>query len=94
MRTSGVLALPIEHSHALRVSTLAQHHRDPVDRLLVAQSQVEGIPLVTADAIFERYDVDIVVARQRHDFRVPSDPAPWAGLDRIQRTTDSQPPRV
>ncbi|HEY6319306.1 MAG TPA: type II toxin-antitoxin system VapC family toxin [Acidimicrobiia bacterium] len=63
MRTSGVLALPIEHPHALRVSALERHHRDPFDRLLVAQSQVEGVALVTADPIFERYDVDLVVAR-------------------------------
>ncbi len=63
MRTSGVLALPIEHPHALRVSALEQHHRDPFDRLLVAQAQVEGIALVTADPIFERYDVDLIVAR-------------------------------
>lgn len=63
MRTSGVVALPIEHSHALRVSTLEQHHRDPFDRLLVAQSQVEGVALVTADPIFDRYDVELISAR-------------------------------
>jgi PIN domain nuclease of toxin-antitoxin system len=62
MRTSGVVALPIEHPHALRVATLEHHHRDPFDRLLVAQSQLEGIPLLTADPIFDRYDVHVIRA--------------------------------
>jgi PIN domain nuclease of toxin-antitoxin system len=63
MRTSGVVALPIEHSHALRVSGLERQHRDPFDRLLVAQCQIERIALVTADPIFERYDVELISAR-------------------------------
>ncbi len=62
MRTSGVLALPIEHAHALRVAALAPHHRDPFDRLLVAQAQLEGVPLVTADPIFDRYDIEVIRA--------------------------------
>ncbi|MSO79559.1 MAG: type II toxin-antitoxin system VapC family toxin [Acidimicrobiia bacterium] len=62
MRTSGVLALPIEHAHALRVATLAPHHRDPFDRLLVAQAQLEGVPLLTADPIFDRYDIEVIRA--------------------------------
>ena len=62
MHTSGVSALPVEHSHALRVSALEHHHRDPFDRLLIAQSQVERVPLLTADAVFGRYDVEIIPA--------------------------------
>lgn len=42
-------ALPVEHSHVLRVAELAPHHRDPFDRLLVAQAELEAATLVTAD---------------------------------------------
>ena len=62
MRATGVNALAIEHTQALRVSALEPHHRDPFDRLLVAQSQVEGAPLLTADPIFGRYDVETIRA--------------------------------
>lgn len=63
MRRSGVTGLPISHIHALTAAALPQHHRDPFDRVLVAQAQVEGLTLVTADAILERYDVPMVRVR-------------------------------
>ena len=56
------LPLPVEHAHALRVATLPAHHRDPFDRLLIAQAQIEGLAIVTSDRLFERYDVQIVPA--------------------------------
>jgi len=62
MRSSGVVGLPIEHSHALRVASLPLHHRDPFDRLLVAQAQVERLPLLSADKQLARYDVEILWA--------------------------------
>lgn len=62
MRTSGVTPLAVAHSHALRVGHLEQHHRDPFDRLLVAQAQVENLALMTADSVFGRYDVATVPA--------------------------------
>ena len=49
--------LPIELSHALHVFTLPDHHRDPFDRILIAQTQVESLILVTADVLMRRYDV-------------------------------------
>jgi PIN domain nuclease of toxin-antitoxin system len=49
--------LPIELQHTALVATLPYHHRDPFDRLLIAQSLVEQIPIVTGDAIFDRYGV-------------------------------------
>ena len=55
-------ALPIDHSHALRVATLPPHHRDPFDRILVAQSQIEDLPILTADPIFDRYEVTVIPA--------------------------------
>ena len=62
MRTSGVVGLPVEHVHALHVATLPPHHRDPFDRLLVAQAQVEAIPLLTADPRLAEYDVETISA--------------------------------
>ncbi len=62
MRRSGVLGLPIEHAHALAVGALPAHHRDPFDRLLIAQSQIESLAILTADPVFERYEVEVVRA--------------------------------
>lgn len=61
--TSGVTALPVHHVHALAVAALPQHHRDPFDRLLVAQARVEKVPLLTADPQLATYDVEIRPAR-------------------------------
>ena len=52
--------LPIQLSHALQVYSLPEIHKDPFDRLLVAQSQLESLPLLTADAEIARYDVNII----------------------------------
>ena len=49
--------LPITVEYAERVSTLPPHHKDPFDRLVVAQALVAGIPVVSADAAFDRYGV-------------------------------------
>ena len=51
--------LPVDAQHAWKVRALPLHHRDPFDRVLVAQALVEGLPVVTADARFGRYDVDV-----------------------------------
>lgn len=58
MRQTGVEPLEIAVSHTLRVSELPPHHRDPFDRLLVAQAQLERIPIMTSDAKVARYEVD------------------------------------
>ncbi len=58
----GIIPLPISLQHALRVASLPHHHRDPFDRLLVAQARVEGIPLLTADARLSAYEVQIIRA--------------------------------
>lgn len=49
--------LPITVEHAEAQATLAKHHGDPFDRLLVAQSMVEGIPIVSGDSILDRYGI-------------------------------------
>ncbi len=60
MTKHGFDALPVSLAHALRVSGLPHHHRDPFDRLLVAQALVEGLPIVTGDENFARYGVEVV----------------------------------
>jgi PIN domain nuclease of toxin-antitoxin system len=57
MTRLGCLSLPVQISHALRVASLPRHHADPFDRLLVAQAQLEDLPLVTSDPAITRYDV-------------------------------------
>ena len=52
-----LIVLPITLDHAERQAGLPFHHRDPFDRLLAAQSLVEGIPLVSTDVMFDRYGV-------------------------------------
>jgi len=62
MAEDGLVGLPIEHPHVLRVGHLPPHHRDPFDRVLVAQAQVEGLTLLTADPQLAAYDVQIIRA--------------------------------
>ena len=50
-------ALPIGMEHAVRAGLLPLHHRDPFDRLLVAQAQALGIPILSADRGLDAYDV-------------------------------------
>ena len=57
-----VSVLPLEISHAIRLASLPFHHRDPFDRLLIAQAQVENLPLMTADSRLEEYNVQIIPA--------------------------------
>ena len=49
--------LAIELAHATFVESLPTHHKDPFDRLLVAQTLIDRLPLVSADAIFDQYGV-------------------------------------
>lgn len=53
----GFGILPILPAHAVLLCTLPFHHRDPFDRLLVAQSLVERLPLVSADGVLDRYGI-------------------------------------
>ena len=52
--------LPLTFEHAERAATLPPHHRDPFDRMLVAQARVEGLVLVTRDARISLYDVSTI----------------------------------
>jgi|SRR5277367_4343264 len=52
--------LPIKLDHVLRIESLEEHHRDPFDRILIAQSIEEKLPLVTSDPQFERYPIELI----------------------------------
>ena len=54
---NGFRHLPVETRHTAALTTLPYHHRDPFDRLMVAQAMVEGIPLVSADAVLDQYPI-------------------------------------
>jgi PIN domain nuclease of toxin-antitoxin system len=58
MRLMSLKPLDITHVHALAVEDLPNHHRDPFDRMLIAQARVEQMILLTADRIFEKYEVE------------------------------------
>ncbi len=57
LATNHFTLLGIELAHATCVENLPAHHKDPFDRLLVAQALVENMPLVSADAVFDQYGV-------------------------------------
>jgi PIN domain nuclease of toxin-antitoxin system len=57
IRISGARPLAIEHTHALAVARLPQLHRDPFDRLLVAQANLLDMPILTADPEIAQYSV-------------------------------------
>ena len=57
---SGFLELPVTFQHAELVATLPPHHRDPFDRLLVAQALAEKLTLVTRDPAFGAYDLPLI----------------------------------
>jgi len=59
---SGFERLLITFSYAERAAGLPPHHRDPFDRMLVAQAQAEGLTLVTHDRLLEPYEVEILWA--------------------------------
>lgn len=60
MRVSGVREVPITHAHALAIGVPPPQHRDPFDRRLVAQAQIEGMTLATANSTFAHHDVRLI----------------------------------
>ena len=62
MLRSAVTPLAVLHSHTLRVASLPFHHADPFDRLLIAQAQLEDVPILTSDAAMRDYSVELIPA--------------------------------
>jgi PIN domain nuclease of toxin-antitoxin system len=57
---AGYEELPITARHALFVASLPKHHKDPFDRILLAQAAYEGIPFLTADNALEHYPGSVI----------------------------------
>lgn len=62
LEPAGFLSLPVTGQHAARVATLPPVHRDPFDRLLVAQALTEPMRLLTGDPVLARYGENVLVA--------------------------------
>jgi len=60
LRSNHFQPLPIQISHTVEVFRLPHHHEDPFDRLLVAQSQLEGLPILTLDPEIKKYNVETI----------------------------------
>ena len=58
-RENDIDMLPIEIGHVAEHAVLGQHHRDPFDRMLVAQARVEGLTILSNDAVLSTYDVAV-----------------------------------
>jgi len=59
----GFVPVPITIEHALVAASLPPVHKDPFDRMLVAQAQIEGLTLVTADPTLARHDVSVLAVQ-------------------------------
>lgn len=62
VRVEDVEPLAVTTEHCVRMAELPLHHRDPFDRMLVAQAQCEGVPILTADPKIAHYDVETIDA--------------------------------
>ncbi|CAN5390326.1 type II toxin-antitoxin system VapC family toxin [soil metagenome] len=58
-RTNRLILLPIEATHVFGLQQLPFHHKDPFDRLLIAQALVEGLPVLSVDPFFIQYSVTV-----------------------------------
>jgi PIN domain nuclease of toxin-antitoxin system len=58
--SAGITQLSVTFKDACAVADMPFHHKDPCDRLLVAQARTNGLRLMTANPILERYDVDVI----------------------------------
>jgi len=61
IRSTGVIPLPVSHSDTFAVATLPSHHRDPFDRLLIAQTLNLEMTLLTADPLFRNYEASLLM---------------------------------
>jgi PIN domain nuclease of toxin-antitoxin system len=65
MEENALLELPIRWRHARAAGALPRHHRDPFDRMLIAQAQTENLAIVSYDFAFRDYDVPLLPASRR-----------------------------
>ena len=63
VQVNRVQVLPVLLPHVYGLAALPSHHKDPFDRLLIAQASLEGLTIVTSDAAFDAYEVTVLDAR-------------------------------
>ena len=63
VKGNAIDVLPIRPPHLEALRQLPFYHKDPFDRLLIAQAQAEGVPLISKDGAFARYDVEVLWAK-------------------------------
>ncbi|MDQ3032270.1 MAG: type II toxin-antitoxin system VapC family toxin [Myxococcota bacterium] len=61
-RAARMRLLDVRFVHVYEASRLPLHHRDPFDRMLIAQARIEALPVLTADRAFRDYDVEVTLA--------------------------------
>jgi len=59
-KDNGLQIIPVELAHVLALQSLPAHHKDPFDRLLIAQARAESAVLVSKDKAFSKYQIDLV----------------------------------
>ncbi len=60
LELNGISVLPLAVPHTITVSSLPFHHRDPFDRILIAQALTEHLPIISSDSAFDAYGVSRV----------------------------------
>lgn len=60
IRNTGMILLGVEMTHCGLVEHLPRHHKDPFDRMLIAQAQAEGLTILTKDPEFQKYGVPVI----------------------------------
>jgi PIN domain nuclease of toxin-antitoxin system len=60
LERSRIDVLPVLLTHAIDAGSIAGNHHDPFDRLLMAQSRIEGMPIVSADPVFAEHGVEVI----------------------------------
>ena len=60
VKSNGIQLLSLDLKHIYALKNLPSHHRDPFDRLLIAQSQIENMTLATVDRLFDLYEIDLI----------------------------------
>ncbi|MDL1909217.1 type II toxin-antitoxin system VapC family toxin [Chloroflexi bacterium CFX6] len=59
-QVNGVEILPVNLNHVLSLDGLPTHHKDPFDRILIAQAKAEGFVIASADPVFSKYGVEVI----------------------------------
>jgi len=60
LKKNRIDSLNINNYHAYKAGKLPLHHKDPFDRIIIAQSQLDNLPLISADKVFNSYDVKVI----------------------------------